>query len=788
MTFFDPADPCAIGPEWMPTINGATALNGDLIAAAVVVDSTETETVDAVAIDVSTVSLPSTGQGTGWDVEVYDATDLPSTVVTSTDLRPSEDVRVVDVYAWGSFAPGGTQTNVYRGADSTTLTPGTWPNTGQPVDNDEFLFPIYGTGYEVSFRFGNAVGDYVGKHVTRVGLSARIQEYVDLAFVAGMTITPYLMIGGVRYFGPTFSVNGESPGGHVVEASWYANPATRSAWRAADVDEFSDAGGTSAAGWIVRPTGSANNLATILQGWLTVDDVGTEKRVAIGSLTDPVVGWNEVPVSTLAGVAGWSKVDGDRYLIVARRRAGEGSLTARFLDSGEAAPFSVTGATVDVDAATFVVDGYTAATRTHAVALVVGAGVSVDSQPYAFAGLADEIDVATGSPITQTFTPAYSDTFDTLRALVRIGDDTPTADLTVTIERVSDSVVFATWTIAVDDLVAPATRWQVVDVVDPAATPLVATTAYRFRFATTSTNPWQVQVLESSDAAAPTGLADATWLGTVAAASVSGTLASADVAANAYTTTPAPTGLSAVASSEVDGVAYVTVDATVDAPDCSTVDYVEVQRSDTIDTTWRTVARVAADAFPWDDYEARRNVASTYRARTRRADGGVSDWSATASATPTLTRCGLVLTSNVDPTLTEWFDDVADGVTSFKFLDNVDLRQYLGRPYSVAFVDPVARGIEYDRVLLVGATNGAVTGTPAPSSPTAAWNRVLAIASSEVTSGLALPYVCVLNRDGERHLAQVRAVDATRREPAGSYQVRVTVTELTAVPYAVEVP
>lgn len=787
MTFYDPADPCVIGPQWAPSINGSTALNGDLIAAAVTVESTEAETVDAVALALATVSLPSTGQGSGWDVEVYDATDLPGTEVVQTTLRPAEDVRVVDAFAWGSFAPSGTDTNIYRGIDSTTLTPGTWPNTGQPVDNDEFVFPVYGTGYEASFRFDNTAGDFAGKHVTRVALAARIQEYVDLAFVAGMTITPYLRIGGVRYFGPTYTVNGEAPGGHVVEASWYANPATRSAWRAADLDGFASGTGGDAAGWIVRPTGSANNLATILQGWIAVDDVGADTRIAWGSISDPGVGWNQATLTQPDGTAGWAKADATTYLIVARRRAGEGTITARFLDSGDPAPFSVQGADVTVTTDAFVVDYYEPATRTYAVALIVGAGVSVDSQPYALAAQPAQIDVATGSPVKQTFTAPASDTFDTLAALVRVGDDTPSGDLDVALKRVSDGTVFASWAIAAADLAEPATRWQIVNAVDAAAVPLVASTAYRLEFSTTSTNPWQVQVLDADDADPPTGLDDVTYLGT-AGTYVLGSAAdnSADVAADVYTTTDPPTGLTAVASAEVDGIASVEVDAVVPAPACSTVDYVEVQRSDTIDPTWRTVARLAADGFPWTDYEARRNVASSYRARTRRVDGGVSAWSDSDSATPTLTRCGLVLTSNVDPTLSEWFDDVADGVTTFKFLDNVDLRQYLGRPYSVASTEAVARGIEFDRVLLVGATNGAITGTPSPTSPTAAWNRVLAIATPEVASGEALPYVCVLNRDGERFLAAVRATEATRREPAGSYTVKVTVTELTAVPYPVE--
>lgn len=794
--FYYSSSPCLIGPDWFPSVAGVTTLNGDLVCAANVVTVTETEDVPAFGVDLSSVALQSAGQGSGWDVEVWDVTDLPDPrpVAQGGDLIgyqyvPTEDVRNVDAYAWGSFAPGGTNTNIYRGLDSTSLTPGTWPNTGQPVDNDEFVFPIFGTGYEATFRFDTDVAsDHTGKHVTRVGLGARIQELVDLAFVAGMTITPYLNIGGVRWFGPTFTVNGESPGGHIVTASWYCNPATRSAWRVADVAEFAT-GGDSSAGWIVRPTGSANNLATILQGWLEVDNVGSERRLAIGSLTDPVEGWNTFTAETLTGGT-FTKSAGDTLAVIMRRRAGEGSIGVRYLDSGDALPVPIEGTTVAVDGAAFVpYDLPDTLTRAWALAFVTGAStVSVDTQPYC--GLdSDQCVVSTAGDLVERFVADASDTYAALRALVRVGDADPTGDLDVTLERVSDNNVMASWTITYDDLVRPQRRWQIVDTLDASPSALTAGAAYRLRFSSTTTDdaPWFVQVMDgNADGTYPVGLEDATWWGDEAWVESSNGYPSpntvADVAATIHTEVAALNSLTATASAEVDGVAYVTIDVDVPAVDCDGVDHVEVQRRDTVDTTWRTVARLADGTTTWDDYEARRNVASDYRARIRRADQAVSAWSAVDSATPTLTGCGLVLASNVDGSLTEWFDDTDGGQTTFRPIDNTTIKQFAGRPYSAGFAEAVDRGWEFDRTLLVGATNGATTGTPAPTTPDDAWGRVLSL-----TRNTALPYVAVLDRAGQRWFAVVVPGEATRTEPAGAYQMKVTVTEATRIPYPVDV-
>lgn len=808
-TFYYPDTACLIGPDWWVTVAGNTTLNGDLVTACNVVEATVTETVDSVAVFLANVALPNTGQGSGWDVEVYDATDLPARAVTTLIYRPTEDVRNVDAWAWGSFSPGGTQTNIYRGIDSASLTPGTWPNTGQPVDNDEFVFPVFGTGYECTFRFDADVAvDPVGKHITRVGLAARIQEYVDLAFVAGMTITPYLNIAGVRYFGPTFTVNGESPGGHVVTADWYANPATRSAWRVDDVAEFADTTGADSAGWIVRPTGSANNLATILQGWLEVDhtDDAADKRLAIGSLTDPVVGWNEVTLAEPDGTPGWSKVAGGLYAVIVRRRSGEGAVGMRYLDSGDPPPANVEGSTVTVDGSSFVpVALPDAETRTWAMALVVGAGVSVDSQPYASIngdawpalGLDGEVNVVDAAGgIEQTFTPVATDDFPFLRALVRWSSTEPADDLTVDVVRTSDSTLMGTWTVTAADLVTPQTRWQIAEVLIAPAPTLAVGVEYRYEVtspASVEGAGWEVQILSGLErnpgtdpANPPPGLGDASWTGEVGEVSVDAVAYPAsDACLVLYTETDPPTNLAAAATAEVDGIAYVDVTWTNPVGvDCGGIDYVEVQRRETVDTTWRLVARV--DGESWRDAEARRNVTSDYRARVRRLDGAVSAWTSVDSAAPTLTECGLVFATNVDTTMAEWFDDVADGTTTFTPVTNAETRQFLGRPYAVEFAEDVDRGWQFDRTLLVGATHGATTGTPAPSTPAEAWARVLAFTQPEVESGTSLPYVCVLDRSGGRWFAAVRPEAAVRREPAGAYTVDVTVTELTRTPYPVD--
>jgi len=83
---FNPSAPATLGEEWMPTVQAEYAIDADSKAVAVLVESTATETVDAVRLSV------------------------PSAAVTATIA--------VDVYASGTEIPGATSTTIFRPNDT----------------------------------------------------------------------------------------------------------------------------------------------------------------------------------------------------------------------------------------------------------------------------------------------------------------------------------------------------------------------------------------------------------------------------------------------------------------------------------------------------------------------------------------------------------------------------------------------------------------------------------------------------------------------------------------------
>lgn len=812
MTAFNPNSPSTLGPEWAPSIRAAVGLKSAGISGAFLLHAQATETIDALYVYLSAVANLDDDRGSGWEVEVYQAADLGVLGRSVTEHVPTATVFNRDAFAWGAFAPSGTppgSLDLHLGIDSYPSQlyagKGTWPNSGQPVDNDEFLFPIYGLGCEAAFRFTGIQGTLTGKRITRVKLAAYVQEYVAKGVQnAGCQITPFLVIDGQRVNGETETKSGERAGGHYLEVSWWVNPVTKGSWTVDDVEEFDAAGGTSAAGWSIAPTGSANDLPAILQGWFVIEttDELTDPREAVGVLTDSDarLGWNRISLAAPGGGA-WAKTQGTTYLVLMRRRYGKGSVSWRYLDSGSVPPVEhLTPADVTISPDTGFPAGWSTAGQTKLPAFLLstsGGTTSVDSQPYAHAG-GDEIaalgvdaqwtTVDASQEVWQEFTTVGAGDYTWVRALVRLPGLDADAPLTIRLTDGAGVQTGPTLTVQPSDLVEPRNAWQIIE--GQFGGTVGAATQRQIRCGSTATpgSGWQVQVLSTqlvgtlggppSDVGVASfdGTTDAAWIGGVRRVEL-------DACVVAQTQPDAPQGFSAAPVGETDCIDGIMLSWTPTTLGSEFLRY-EIDRND--DGEWRRIAEITTESVDaLTDWESVRNAPAAYRMRVRRADNAPSVWTDEATATATMGCCGYVLASNLEPALNMWADDAVDGEREYDFNADDEVRFFQGRDYPVVFSGLERRGVSFDTTLLLAAEGGR-GGTDAATTPgLSEFDRLRAFTTAE--SGAGLPYVAVLTRDGDRIFASLTIKKGLRQEPGGAYSVTVTVREVGVVPTPVDV-
>lgn len=332
-TNFNPYSPHALGLEWFATQEGRPDVPPNGILPGMTMLSRYTE-----EIEYAQPFVFRSGAKGFWLMEVYDVDNIPAAVLTTNAFLPGADVRVIDAYGWGDFDPAGTQLDIYQALDNLELEPGIWPNSGEDVDNDEFIFNLYGAGYEYSCQFADLAGAYSTEQIVSIELWANVKEFIFSRQVSPMSIRPFLHIGGRHYWGDKVTIEGDTQ--QEVSWSWETNPANGSTWTLAALEEFA-VGGDYSAGWAVDQTGSANNLTTIMQGQLRVVDAGADPRVALGMVPNqPPLGdvrqdgWPLVGLATPTG-GFWEKQAGTTYLFLMRRTAGPGWLQWRYLTQPE---------------------------------------------------------------------------------------------------------------------------------------------------------------------------------------------------------------------------------------------------------------------------------------------------------------------------------------------------------------------------------------------------------------------------------------------------------------------
>jgi hypothetical protein len=246
-----------------------------------------------------------------------------------------------------------------------------------------------------------------------------------------------------------------------------------------------------------------------------------------------------------------------------------------------------------------------------------------------------------------------------------------------------------------------------------------------------------------------------------------------------------PAGFSATAAGEVDCLDHVDLAWTATAVGAGGgfLQY-EVDRDD--GSGWQRIANITTESVEaMADYEGRRNVAADYRIRVRRVDLSVSPWSATESATATMDCCGYLLTTNVDPALTLWADDPVDGERTYDFQPDWTYREFQGRDYRIGFTGLEKPGVRFNTTLLLAGEGGSAPTAATTTPGVATFDAIRAFLPSQ--DGAGLPYVAVLTEDGDRWLAAVEVTEGVRREPSGTYEADVIVTEVTATPTPIDV-
>lgn len=803
-----PRAPAEIGLPWFPVLEPSTPLDGELIAAAAVLDSTVTETIGSVWVNLASAAT-STPNLDGWELEVYDTGSLAGGDVSSTVYRPSRDGWNVDMAGWNGAA---VTSNLYNLINESSAVASTY--NSRPVWDQDWISPTFGRSAECFFYYGSIVGTLTGRHILAVTVRAYAQELVDLAQPAGVTITPYLRYNGVKYPGQPVTVTADLSDYTLVEHTWYACPWTGAGWKIADIEAFDDnvSYRDAEAGWAIGASGSSNIVALIYRGELEVHYGATDPRVIVGTLRTPERGWAEIDLLNKAtgASANWSKLTGARYLLILRRRTGTGFVHWRYLDSGETMPHVWQSGRPGLDKwqrpeALRYADvgrfGDLDRTACYGVLLERSTGgiISVDSQPYISinddrSGVGGFDNRWTHVHASQTIdqeitTDGSGGTYGYLQSLIAIESEDTTDDLTVTLRATAaPGVVLATATISPSELESPETRFQRFGTFFDGGTTvaLSASTQYFLRFAcpATSGSGWRVQVLSASlrtnEGGPPTGVGRATMGGTTDLATVEGvTYEELDVAVTLHTLPTAPANFAAAVAGEIDCIDYVELTWTATALGDDFLRY-EIERSDGGD--WECVRRITDEATAsWDDYLAPRNVASQYRIRVVRADRAPSLWSTSAGVTPTMECCGYIFAV---PGEALWYDDLAP--RTYEFLENVETIQLHGRDFQVALRETEDRGDRFKATLVIAA-DGAIAPTQTPAiEGRRNFDDLLVLCGNKrdpSTGTKTVPdFVAVLDRDGNRWLASVQTPQGVREEPEGHYLLDVIVTEIAATP------
>lgn len=295
---------------------------------------------------------------------------------------------------------------------------------------------------------------------------------------------------------------------------------------------------------------------------------------------------------------------------------------------------------------------------------------------------------------------------------------------------------------------------------------------------------------------------DMTWISPTASAQAADT--AADAVAMLSQNPPTPTGLTAATATQAfsvnidclvppqaipTGMSYIQVSWTAASVTGSGFAYYELQRQDTFDTTWNTIAKITTEATTsFKDYEARVGIASTYRLRIGNALAFVGNFATSSPVTISapgvsgfnVSNSILVFTTNADQTGASNLGYTAswDGTPSedYTFLEasRSQLQVMYGKNFLSAFQPTERGGEQFSRTLEVNNAAGAA----GPVSE-AAFNAL------RNTAWAVVPYICVRNELGDRWFANINVPSGSLQRNRRLQLANIVVTEISQLPYAV---
>lgn len=188
---------------------------------------------------------------------------------------------------------------------------------------------------------------------------------------------------------------------------------------------------------------------------------------------------------------------------------------------------------------------------------------------------------------------------------------------------------------------------------------------------------------------------------------------------------------------------------------------------------WTLIARITSSegTTTFLDRELPRGIEALYRVRVVATTGAFSDWVVAGPVEVPASGCVMIFTSNEQPELEVVHDYEPE--SSYPVLSNAgdELLPIAGADYQVAFMEPETRGLGWRTTVTANFgtqptdRDGMTVGGPAVFRP------LLDIARS-----LAIPYVCVLDKDGNRWLGHVELTDPAQNQPGHRYPVDVVIT------------
>lgn len=741
---------------------------------------------------------------------MYDASDVWTTDPTYSFLNPTF-AAVLDTTVWETIAD--PETDVGPGdvtfVANDILLGSTGVSAGGTVSLQ--LTPKSSKGYEALF---NGTASTWKDFITGAGASdpsARVvnvcvEAIVSSESTAGCTIDGRVTKDHVRFASDTGPVVLAPHGPRVrLRFEWHFNPWTHLEWLASEVTSFLTGLGQTFGLNVQVPVGTgAIRLYAIELMVVTC----AEKRLATGEVTMPMTaGWYEIlmldPANYLS-VSPWSKNSGTQYWLSFHLGGDGGAVNASMLGSGTVVPepgaISLIGSDILSDwtdaslpyrstgPAPVIVDllsglsavgpdgpttDFVTTAASPSVVLNVGGSPSPDSMPYVVAH--HKVISSAISSIDQDV--SGGDTYNNVVVLL------------MTTQR--GGVVRQ-----VDPLTISVTGGGTVDVQPSEVKPGAWT---QVRRAIGGTGGGTIS-LSSNDlvgwwTAEYQTLSNGTYSQVDAAMAYGGTPMVIDgssqagmsmIGAMLQTTPSAPSGAAAVLATQANQPGSLAGTMNPAAFNLAQLTYTsgagtpiyEIQRSDTVDTVWRTIGFTTLAGF--NDYELRRGIETTYRVRVQDTMTGFSDWTTFDAITIAANDCAVVLGSNIAggfslayicTTPSQWQVDEANRVV-FVQID--------GRDTPVAFREPERSGDAFTLDLQVAFNDGAIVTGGAVRPGRSVFDAAVSLLHNPL-----VPYVAVCDWNGNVWFASPQIQQMEEVEARGHYHLTVKFTTVSAVPYPV---